>query len=196
MDFGVSHALMASVSVVPCRLSTEPVPDLRESIPVAVGHEPEPLPPVRGTNGSRGEQTPLRIEPEGGKIVEDFGKPSPNKSGDVLQDDVFGCHVSDDAPHVGPEVSVVVNATSLACSGERLARQAGSDDMNSSTPRCAIEGREIVPDRAEIQSRFFHPFHENGRCVAVPLNTTNGSYAEGCEGDGESAVAVAEVEGV
>jgi len=52
---GVAHwRTVASVRVSPC----VPVPlglppDLRLSIPVGVGHEPEPLPAVRGTNVGR-----------------------------------------------------------------------------------------------------------------------------------------------
>ena len=93
-------------------------------------------------------------------------------------------------------MSFIVNAATLAGCGERLAWQTGSDDMNSSTPRCAIEGCEIVPDRARIQPRLPHPFHENGRCVAVPLNTSHGAYSEAGECETESAVSVAEVEGM
>ena len=38
-----------------------------------------------------------------------------------------------------------------------------------------------------------HPFHEDGRCVAVPLNTTYGSHVqpEVAQGQLESAVTVA-----
>jgi len=43
------------------------------SLALGVGHEPEPLTLVRGTNGGCGEQTPFRIEPERGKVSEDMG---------------------------------------------------------------------------------------------------------------------------
>lgn len=71
----VGHIRTArSVSVVPC----VPVvfgfpPDERLSIPVAVGHKPEPLASMRGTNVGRAAQTPFRIEPEAGKVSEDMG---------------------------------------------------------------------------------------------------------------------------
>jgi len=52
---GVPHILTVA-SVVPC-----------------VGHKPEPFALVGGTNGGCGEQTPFRIEPEDGKVIEDFG---------------------------------------------------------------------------------------------------------------------------
>jgi hypothetical protein len=63
-----------SVNVVPCVpvVSGFP-PEARESIPVGVGQAPPSLPLVWGTNGRRAEQTPFRIEPELGKVIEDFG---------------------------------------------------------------------------------------------------------------------------
>lgn len=77
------------------------------------GHEPETFTLVGGTNGGRGEQTPLRIEPERGKITEDIGKSSTNNSWDVLQEHVSGSHVADDPGDVGPDPTVVVNTQLL-----------------------------------------------------------------------------------
>jgi len=153
------------------------------------------LPFVRGTNVGCGEQTPFRIEPEVGKVGEDVRQPCPNKSGDVLQEHVSRCHVTDDPSDGRPEPPVIVNAFALTCSGERLAREAGSDEIHSSTPRCAIKGCEIVPYRRCIQSLLLHPRHENGRCVAVPLNTTNGSYPVFSQAKLEASVSVAQADG-
>jgi hypothetical protein len=87
----------------------------------------------------------------------------------------------------------------LTGDGERLARESRSDEIHASTPRCAVEGVEIVPDRSRIQPLFLHPCHENGRCVAVPFNTSHGSYAGVSEDELESqlkpSVPVAETEG-
>jgi hypothetical protein len=79
------------------------------SVPVAVGHDPEPFPPVRGTNIGRGVQTPLRIEPERGKRTEDFGCSMSKKLRDVLQQDPSGFHVTDDPLNVWPEPTIIVN---------------------------------------------------------------------------------------
>jgi hypothetical protein len=159
------------------------------------GNEPESLAAVRGTNIGRGVQTPFRIEPEVGKIGEDVREPVLNKSGDVLQEHASRSHVTDDPSNGRPEPPVIVNSTALTCSGERLARESRSDEIHASTPRCAIEGCEIVPDRSAIQSLFFHPGHENGRRVGVPLNTSHGSYSVLAQGKLEASVAVTETEG-
>lgn len=163
------------------------------------GHDPEAFPLVRGSNAGRGEQTPFRIEPESGKIRKDVLQTSsfPVGSvevGHVLHEDVARSHLADDSSDFGPEPPVVVNSTSPACSGPRLAREPGSDEIHDASKRAAVEGRNVRPDRSAIQPRFFHACHENGRCVAVPLNVSHGS-GHSSEGNLESGVAAAQVQG-
>lgn len=171
---------------------------------VVVGHsdEPEAHTVVRGSNGRRGEQTPFRIEPEIGKILEDVLQtcPVPSRSvepGDVLQEHDARSHVTHDPGDVGPEPAIVVNSTALPGRGPRLTREAGSDDIHSSTPRCTVERGEVRPDRSLIQGLVCHPRHESGRCVGVPLNMSHGAGADSGEPQGEleASVAGAEMEG-
>ena len=152
---------------------------------------------MRGTNGGRGETAPLCIEPERGKVGEDVREPGPNKSGDVLQEDVARSHVSDDPGNVWPDPSLIIDTSTFAGCAEWLAGETGSDDIHSSTPRCAFKGREIVPDRRLIQGRLVHPGHEYGRRVAVPLNVTHSSGGDSGESRDElkQSDAGAEVEG-
>jgi hypothetical protein len=152
---------------------------------------------VRGANGGRGEQTPLRIEPEPGKVCEDVREAVSNEPGDVLHDDDARSNVVDDPSDNWPEPSVIVKATLPAGEREGLAGDSGSDEIHSATPRAAVEGDNVIPHRCLIQARLVHPFHEDGRCVGVPLNVTNGAYpCHGSQGKLESSVARAEVEGV
>jgi hypothetical protein len=46
---------------------------------VGVGHDPAPIPPVRGSGVMRSHNTPARIIPHFGKVTEDHGKSSGNK---------------------------------------------------------------------------------------------------------------------
>lgn len=78
---------------------------------------------------------------------------------------------------MGPKISRVLLLLSLACGRERLARVARRDEIHDSTPRAAIEGREIVPDRSRIQGLFFHPRHEAGRSVGFPLDMAHSSIS-------------------
>lgn len=67
-----------------------------------------------------------------------------------------------------------------------MAREARSDAIHDATPRLAIEGREIVPDRRAIQGRVVHPRHESSRCVGFPLDVTdNAMLSAGCDSDSE-----------
>lgn len=152
---------------------------------------------MRGTNGGRGETAPFRIEPELGKVGEDVREAVPNKSGDVLQEHVARSHVSNDPGNVWPDPSLIIDTSTFARCGEWLAREAGSDEIHSAAPRCAVEGREIVPDRCLIQGRLVHPGHECRRRVGVPLNVTHSSGGDSGESrdELEQSDAGAEVEG-
>jgi hypothetical protein len=201
---GVPHNRTArSVSVVLCLLVGCPVPDcLWPSAAVGPGQKPEALTTVGGANGGCGEQTPFRIEPEVGKILEDEREASGSLGGvevrDVLQEDEARSHVSDDPGDVGPEPSGIVNSTAQTGSGPRLAREPCADEIHGPSPRAAVEGLEIVPDRRSIQGLIFHPRHESGRCVGVPFNVTYGPHVEAGESvsEAESVVSGAELQGV
>ena len=159
--------------------------------------QPEACPFVSGANVGRGEQTPFRMEPELGKVVDDERKPGPNKSGDVLQEHESRSHLSHDPGNVRPEPSLIVNTSTLPGCAERLAVEACGDDVDVTCPGVTVECRDVIPDRCSIQGRLTHPRHKSGRCVAVPLNTRNGSYVDSCEleADLESAVSVEEAQG-
>lgn len=57
---------------------------------MGVGNNEQPLPSVRGSGVGRSNNTPPRIEPQGGKVGEDVGKPKSKVSGHVLQHDPAG----------------------------------------------------------------------------------------------------------
>lgn len=177
--FGVGHARAASVSVVPeCRPLSVEYPAAQvvfESPAVAVGQHEESLAEVRRPDLGRAEQTPLRIEPERGKVAEDVGEPKANVARDVLEEGEGGSALVDDPSHFGPEVALVGFSSPLAGEAEGLARVARSDEIHDSTPRAAIEGSQIVGDRSAIQLRRLHPRHEDGRGEGFPLDVANGA---------------------
>jgi hypothetical protein len=128
-----------------------------------VGQEEETLPSVRSSGSVvRSEQTPLRIEPELGKGLEDIEESVLDESGDILKEDPSGLDSLDGCVDERPQPPVVGLASSLACCTERLARETGRDEIHSVAVEVAREGREIVPDRCAIQGLFFHPRHESG----------------------------------
>lgn len=188
----INERVVASVEVIPWVPVVFGFPPLdRLSIPVGVGHEPDAFAFVGGTNGGCWKQTPFRIEPETGKVMEDFGESVTDESPNVFQEDVAGSNLTKYPGDLRPEPTVIVSSAPPAGEREGLAGEAGSDEIHSSMPRVTVEGADIIPDRRLIQSRLFHPRHEDGRCVGVPLNTTNGSYpCHGSESELEPSVSI------
>jgi hypothetical protein len=108
-----------------------------------------------------------------GKIAEDALESVSNEPWDVLNEDVEGSYLANDASDFRPEPTGVINASAIATGTERLAREAGRDEIHSATIEFAREALEIVPDRCRIQGRLLHPHHEHGRCEGVPLTVTH-----------------------
>jgi hypothetical protein len=68
-----------------------------------------------------------------------------------------------------------IESSPLAGNREILTWPSRHDAIHCATPRAAVEGLEIVPDRRAIQLRLAHPRHESCRCVGFALNVTNSS---------------------
>lgn len=148
------------------------------------------------SNGVRGEHSPFRIEPEGGKTTEDFGKSESNNARDVLQDDVSGFHVTNDSENVRPYPPFVGCTKLLPCCAERLTWKTGSEEIHSATPRATVEGGHVRPDRSLTQPLLSHSFHEDGSSVSVPLNMADASRPyHGSEGEFPAAVSGTQVDG-
>jgi len=79
----------------------------------------------------------------------------------------------------------ILRPLALARDAERLTWIAASEDVHRATPRVAIEGSNIVPDRCFIQGRVFHPRHEGGRCIGFPLDVTHSSIPGAGNGEAE-----------
>lgn len=158
-----------------------PAPDVSRA--VAVGQAEEPGALVRGANFGRSDNTPLRIEPEAGKVGEDFAEPFVEVTPDVLNEDEGGGGLTNDPSNSGPKVSRVGSSELLACLAEWLAqlRVARSDEIHTSTPRATAETPKVIPYRCRIQGLFFHPRHEDARGKGFPLDVANSP----CGGTGE-----------
>lgn len=94
---------------------------------------------------------------------------------DILAEDPFGLELAGDPGDLREEVPRIVLTAALSGETERLTWIAGSEDLNASTPRSAVEGSKVVPDRSRSQGLVFHPGHESGRCVAFPLDESHSS---------------------
>ena len=83
---GVGHIFTAVCRFNPPCLPCVPAPV--EQLLCGVGHNPDPIPPVRGTNGARGYTMPLRIVPERSERPEYLIQSARAKGGDIFDEDV------------------------------------------------------------------------------------------------------------
>jgi hypothetical protein len=156
-----------------------------QAVPPETENE-HPPPEVRRSHVARAQHRPLRIEPKRGQVPENGTESVVNKEPwHVLQEDESRFHVAKDADDSRPEPTVVILPLPLPGAAPRLTREARRDDIHDATPRAAVEGEQVIPDRSRIQGLVFHPRHEGGRRVGVPLNMTNGLVGRDGQVDSE-----------
>jgi hypothetical protein len=90
---------------------------------------------VRGPKGARCDAIPFRIVPERGQIPEYAVEATSQESGDVFQDDEERSNLANDPCSLGPERAGVVPAEPRAGGAERLAGEAGTDDLGAAPRR-------------------------------------------------------------
>ena len=123
---------------------------------------------VRSSKGDAGSDVPVT-----GKLGEDSGK-STSCTADVFPEEERRLALVGDSDLLEEEAaSFAVEAGLLAGNGEVLARSSASDAIHEATPRAAVEGAEIVPNRGLAQGLLRHPGHEAGRGEGFPLDVTN-----------------------
>ena len=114
--------------------------------------------------------------------------------GDILEEDEGRLHLVDNARDMRPEVTRVGRAEPPAGDRKRLARIARQQDVHRAAPRAAVEGSNVVPYNRLIQGRVFHPRHEHGRGVGLPLDVTQSAISGTGEHDPEIEAAGAGAE--
>ena len=149
---------------------------------MTVGQEPEALALMGGTKGGCAETSPLCIEPESGKVPQHVRQSVRDKGRDVLDERQRRRDLGEGAGDVGPEPAVIREASAAAGIGEGLTGEPRSNDVHRATPRVAIKGGNVVPDRSIVQGRVRHPRHEGGRSEGVPLDITHSAVA-GAKGE-------------
>ena len=150
-------------------------------VTLAVGEDEEPFPFMWRADFRRREEACRKLVAHADQSSGDFGEAEAEMMGDILEEHERRFDLADDAGDMRPEVARVVRTPALARDGERLARIARSDDVHRAAPWAAVEGGNVVPDRCRIQGRVFHPRHEDGRGVGVPLDVTHSAISGACE---------------
>lgn len=138
-----------------------------------MGQEEEAATPVTCARLSRREQARLCRVAQASKAGDDVGESQGQVTLDVFAEDPFGPGFVDDAGDLGPKVTRIRVAPSLAGEAEGLAGIAGRDKMNAAAPWLAVEGSKIAPDRRRCQGLVFHPGHDSGCRMGFPFDETN-----------------------
>jgi hypothetical protein len=103
----------------------------------------------------------------------------------VLKEKQSWAYFVDDARDVRPDVAGVVLPKPFARDGKRLARVAATDEIHNATPRAAVEGFNVSPDRCRIQPPFLHARNKDCGGIGFDLDMTHGS----CRHDGSNSEA-------
>lgn len=96
-------------------------------------------------------------------------------AGNVLKKNDCWAALGDDAGDVWPQVARIVSAAPLSGVTERLARVARCEHIHEATPRSAIEGGEVVPDRRRSQATVLHARDQDRGGMGFPLHETDGA---------------------
>lgn len=150
---------------------------------------------MRSADFSRCEQARFCAVAQPLKAAGDLGKSQIDVALDVFGEDDAGAHLCDDPLDLGPQVPGIGPAAALPGKAEGLAGITGREDMNAVTPRAAVEGSEIVPHRRAIQPRVFHPGHESGRSMGLPLDETCSAISGLGDGEPEFEPAISGAQG-
>lgn len=145
---------------------------------------------MRTAHFSRCEQARFCAVAQAAKAGRDLGKSQIDVPFDVLCEDRGWPDFVDDPLDFGPQVPGIAPPAALPGQAERLARISGSEDMNAVTPRAAVEGSQIVPDRRSIQRLVVHPRHESGRGMGFPLDETCSAISGVGDGNAELEAAI------
>lgn len=117
-----------------------------------VGHDPDPIPLVRGANCGSWYAMPLRIKPDRGQVSENTAKPSPpisvKESCDVLHEKELGSKLASQPAHFGPKAATrAIKPRPGSRIAKVLTREPAADDVNGnsigSKPLCG-EGSNVV----------------------------------------------------
>lgn len=160
-----------SFARAPLRCILPPV--VSATLGVCHTEDEQPLPPMRRARLSRAEYSARNPVARSFEISLDASIAHSQVSCDVFEEHDSRLYFSNNPKYIGPQVAFIALAKALSSEAERLARVSRRDEIHDPAPRSAIEGLEIVPDRSPIQGRVFHPRHESGRGVGVPLDVTH-----------------------
>jgi hypothetical protein len=98
-----------------------------------------------------------------------------NEGRDVLHEQDPGSNVAHNSLDRGPEPPFVGEAVLLPGHTEGLTREARCEYIHKATPRSAIEGVKVVPDRRWTKDPFLHSRDQIRGGKGFPLHVADGA---------------------
>jgi len=137
----------------------------------------QPLSLVACADFLRCEQSRRNLVTQAFKVCGDLCKSEAEVAGHVFEKYDWWFNFANDSMDLGPKVSRIVLSTTFAGDAERLARVARSEAIHDSTPRTAIEGSQIRPQRRLSQAARFHSRRQVLAGERFPFDPTDCSSA-------------------
>lgn len=118
-----------------------------------------------------------------------------NESCHILAEEQSRTNLFDDSQNVGPQVTLITGAEPSPSRRVGRARPARNDAIHDATPRAAVEGGEIRPDRRVIQETFPHRLFQTPDGEGFPLHVTHRASISNSEVESKVEPAAAGAEG-
>ena len=152
----------------------------------------DPLPPMRRASVACGTEHRVRhpVTHSRQRLSESSQSPKSNEVWDILDEDQGRAGLADDAGEVPDEVAGVVTSTASSRDAVGLTRDAGSDEIQAATPREAVEGGKVRPDRRLSHDTRFHRPDQVGDGENFPLDVQDDARVVAGEGDSEGDAVV------
>jgi len=126
-----------------------------------------------GTNGARGYNSPLRIEPEFGQRPENNVETPVNESWHVLHEDVSGSNLANDAGELEPEPApgAFFDARAFPGNGDVLAGEPSADEIGLHSG--SVKGANVSVNGSLIEPSVGHSGAEEFLAVGVSLDISD-----------------------
>jgi hypothetical protein len=113
-----------------------------------VGHNPDSVSSVRGSNGNRAQHSPFCIVPQRGQVAENSSKPPNSEHWAVFHECESWSYFANDTGHLFPQSAfLAVNSGTFPSGADVLARKPARNHVNNSLPWSSVKGANVIPNR-------------------------------------------------
>jgi hypothetical protein len=126
---------------------------------------------VRGTNVGSSQHRPAAVIPERGQVTDDSPESPSNERWAVFHERESWSNLANDAGHFSPQsTALAVDACALSGDADVLAGKPARNNVNTSAPRSAVKGANVIPNRERREHSVILSGEQNARGVGVVFN--------------------------